>query len=203
MRYPKLRELKEAIRALIVGPFTTKFPVEPHIPYPRFRGKPVTDDEKCTGCMACANVCPAKAIEYVDDKEKGIRYIKRLYDVCIYCGQCEALCATREGIKMSDEYDLATLDRRTSFSTQEKELLVCPDCDRVVGTRHHMKWLARRLGPLAYGNLPLLQEQAADLGVSSEPVIDGGEMVPARADFFRILCPRCRHKIYLYDEYKK
>ncbi|MEW6556768.1 MAG: 4Fe-4S binding protein, partial [Elusimicrobiota bacterium] len=66
MRYPKLRELKEAIKALIKGPYTTKFPFEPHTPFPRFRGKPVPDEKNCIGCGACAEVCPTRAIEVID-----------------------------------------------------------------------------------------------------------------------------------------
>lgn len=37
MRYPKLRELKEALKALIKGPYTSKFPFKPHVPFERFR----------------------------------------------------------------------------------------------------------------------------------------------------------------------
>jgi len=62
MRYPKLRELKEAIRALIKGPYTSRFPFEPHQPYERFRGKPEFRQDDCVGCGACFQVCPAKAI---------------------------------------------------------------------------------------------------------------------------------------------
>ena len=40
MRLPKIRELKEAITALIKGPCTSKFPYAPHEPAKRVRGKP-------------------------------------------------------------------------------------------------------------------------------------------------------------------
>jgi len=40
MRTPKLRELREAVRALIHGPYTARFPAEP-TPLPEaFRGCP-------------------------------------------------------------------------------------------------------------------------------------------------------------------
>ena len=39
MKKPKLRELGEAVRALITGPATTRFPAEPYEAPPGFRGK--------------------------------------------------------------------------------------------------------------------------------------------------------------------
>ena len=72
MKYPKLRELVEAIKALIMGPYTSKFPFKPHQPFERFRGKPTPDDEWCIGCDACFSVCPASAIEIVDDAKEGL-----------------------------------------------------------------------------------------------------------------------------------
>ncbi len=82
MRYPKLRELKEAVISLVTPAYTSRFPLEPHIPYDRFRGKPVVDDENCVGCETCANVCPPHAITFTNDKQKGIRTIdKRLREM--------------------------------------------------------------------------------------------------------------------------
>ena len=39
MRYPKLRELREAIKSLFSRPYTIKYPAEPSVPPERFRGK--------------------------------------------------------------------------------------------------------------------------------------------------------------------
>jgi formate hydrogenlyase subunit 6/NADH:ubiquinone oxidoreductase subunit I len=85
MRYPKLRELKEAVVSLVTPAYTSKFPAEPHTPFEKFRGKPVVDDENCVGCETCANVCPPMAITFTDDKEKGVRIIRRDYGKCIFC----------------------------------------------------------------------------------------------------------------------
>ena len=67
MRKPKLRELKEAVTALVKGPYTSKFPkVAPTVPE-HFRGTPTYVEEDCVGCGSCAQVCPAGAIEIVDE----------------------------------------------------------------------------------------------------------------------------------------
>ena len=66
MKLPKVRELVEAIKALVKGPYTSKFPAEPHIPHPNFRGQPKFNDQKCVGCLACQEVCPVEAIDHRD-----------------------------------------------------------------------------------------------------------------------------------------
>ena len=66
MKYPKLRELKEAIKSLFSKPYTTKFPFEPHEGFDGFRGKPKYFEEYCVGCGACSEVCPGLAITVID-----------------------------------------------------------------------------------------------------------------------------------------
>jgi len=204
MKYPKLRELGEAIRALFTGPYTTKFPKVPHVPAKKFRGKPVPDDEWCVGCTACKEVCPTGAIEVHDDAEKGVRTIIRRYDKCIFCGQCELYCITERGVRLTQEYDLATFDRSTLYVEQQKELLVCDRCGTVIGAKQHILWLIHKLGPLAYSNLPLMlvsQEELKVVEVPREKITM--EKPVTRQDMFRILCPKCRHEVLIYDTYAR
>ena len=49
------------------------------------------DKKKCTGCEACANVCPTKSIRMVRDEE-GFRYPVINDDLCIDCGMCNKVC---------------------------------------------------------------------------------------------------------------
>ena len=63
MRYPKIRELIEAIKALIKGPYTSDFPFRPHVQEEKFRGMPEYNEEGCVGCCACSEVCPAKVAD--------------------------------------------------------------------------------------------------------------------------------------------
>jgi ferredoxin len=47
------------------------------------------DQEKCTGCEKCAEVCPTMAIDF--DVEKGKAYVLD-EDVCLVCHQCLEVC---------------------------------------------------------------------------------------------------------------
>lgn len=45
----------------------------------------------CSGCEACANICPKKAITMTRDAE-GFAYPKIDPELCIRCGKCDATC---------------------------------------------------------------------------------------------------------------
>jgi len=198
MRYPKLRELREAITAIIKGPCTTKYPFKAHTPAKRFRGKPVYSNTGCIGCAACSLVCPARAIEVKDtvDRKKAVRKMILHLDECHYCGQCSALCTTRSdnppGIKHTTEFDLAGLDRRRMISeTDEKELALCESCGDVITTKAHLEWLAKRLGPLAFSNPTLFIASLKSLGVAGD-VAAAAKDYATRSDRIKVLCAKCR-----------
>jgi len=190
MRAPKLRELKEAITALIKGPYTAKFPAAPAIIADKFRGAPRYDEEKCVGCGGCANVCPTGACEMEDDVEARVRRMTIRFDRCIFCGQCELNCLTEEGVKQGKEFDLATLDRSQLRETCEKALLFCESCGAVVGTEDHVRWVARRLGPVAFANPTLLLKSMGDMDLADKEPPPSTDL--RRGDRLRILCPKCR-----------
>ncbi len=193
MKKPKLRELGEAIKAVFVGPYTVKFPKEPLVTFEAFRGKPQFDDEGCVGCGACVNVCPPEALSLKDtvSEVSGIRRIDLDLGSCIFCGQCEENCLTKEGIHLTNEYDLATLNREEIFEDIEKDLLLCEICRAVIGTVDHVKWLARKLGPAAFSNPTLMLTALGDLGLAEQeaPNDEGPE---GRPDRIPVLCPKCR-----------
>lgn len=201
MKYPKLREVKEAVTSLFTAPYTTKFPGEPHTPFEGFRGKPVVDNEKCVGCLTCSNVCPSYAIKVEDDKESGIRTIGRDYGKCIFCGQCEAYCITGQGVILSDtDYDMSTFDRKdeNTVEKQEKELLMCENCGAVITTKEHLLFLYRKLGPKGYATINNLNAFSREMLLSKPedvktPIVDELQ----RKDTFNILCPNCLHKVLL------
>jgi len=203
MKYPKIREIKEAVVSLVTPAYTSKFPTKPHVPFENYRGKPVVDNDNCVGCETCANVCPPYAITVTDNKEKGIRIIKRDYGKCIFCGMCQEHCITGKGVILSDKiYDIATFDRQNNVEYQEKELLICKNCGAVITTKEHLHFLHRKLGPKAFSsiiNLNLLNEK---LKLAEEQDVDVEILDDLkRKDMFNIICPNCLRQIlvkYLY-----
>ena len=197
MKYPKLRELKEAVISLLTPAYTSKFPAEPHVPFEKFRGKPVVDDKNCVGCETCANVCPPNAITFTDDREKSVRIIRRDYGKCIFCGQCQEHCITGKGVILSDKvYDMAVFDREKVIEYQEKELLICKSCGAIITTKDHLLYMHRKLGPKAFAsilNLNILN-QKLKLEEDQDTDVDVRDGLK-RKDMFNIICPNCLRMI--------
>ncbi len=194
MKYPKLRELREAVKALIKGPYTSNFPYQPHHPYERFRGRPEYHEEDCIGCGACFQVCPAKAIEMVDTKDK--RKLTVHWDLCVFCGQCQANCPTEKGIMLSREFDLATTGKREDLKQEiGKEFFKCACCDENIAPRDQILWVAKRLGPLTFTNASLMLFYLRSLNLASEEkTLPKEEWEFLRSDRIKVLCPRCRRE---------
>ena len=201
MRYPKIRELIEAVKALLGGPYTSDYPRKPIEPAKRFRGKPEYSNEGCIACTACSLVCPARAIEFRDvvTDAKATRKMILHLDECHYCGQCSALCTTREdnppGIKHTTKYDLAGYDRRYMVSeTDEKELALCEICGDVITAKAHLNWLVKKLGPLAFSNPTLFLSSLKGMGFSEDVLEAAKDSSLTRPDRIKVLCAECKRK---------
>jgi hydrogenase-4 component H len=195
MKYPKLREIKGALHSLFTKPYTTKFPKVSHVPFSTFRGRPYYHEDKCIGCTACVQVCPAKALEFKDVTENGKakRVLTVHWDICVGCGHCQLNCVSEEGIVLSNEFDMATCeDRKELFQTIEKEMVYCESCNEPFVCRDHLLWTIKKLGPLYTSNTTLLYFQQGELFSRDIPAKDNEEFL--RSDRFRVLCPKCRRE---------
>ncbi len=198
MKYPKLRELIEAIKALIKGPYTSGFPAKPHIPEKKYRGKAEYFEEECVGCGTCAEVCPTGCIKLSDDTDREVpmRRLDLYYESCIFCGQCEAYCITKKGIRQSNKFDdLSVFDRKEAVDSVEKELALCEVCGCVVGAKDHLKWVAEKLGPLAYSSPTSYLAPLKDLKLAHVDVQRTEDL--SRQNRVRVLCHKCRREITL------
>ncbi len=200
MFLPKLREVKEALTSFFTAPYTTKFPFEGHTPAPEFRGLPKYNADYCIGCGACVQVCPPSAITMTDDTEKGVRTLTVNYTSCIHCGQCEEHCVTEKGIQCSNEYSISVMDLKAPevYESVEKELALCEACGGIIAPKDQLRWIKHRLGAKAYAHPNLLletQREFFDL-TPSRP-----KARLRREDQIKELCPKCRHKVVVEDEF--
>jgi hydrogenase-4 component H len=201
MKWPKLRELGEAVTSVVRGPYTADFPASP-TPLPKMiRGRPTYHPEGCIGCGACAQVCPARAIEVRDERRNGaaVRRLILHYDVCVFCGECARSCATQAGVTLSNEYELSGVSRAEMVETVEKELVACELCGEPIATLDHLLWIYHRLGPLAFANVTVYLAGQQALGLRESVPRD--ERRIDRTDIQRILCPACRRSVTLLDEW--
>lgn len=205
MKKPKIRELIEAMKALIKGPYTNPYPFKPHIPHKNFRGLPEYTKEGCIGCAACKFVCPSGAIELVDNLKKNppTRKMALNYDMCNYCGNCSLWCTTRDddppGVRHTTKFDAAYFDRsdrKSITTTSENELALCEVCGDIVAAYTHLRWIAMRLDTLAYSNPTIYLADLKEMGVINDNLISNVKEM-TRADRIKILCARCRRKATL------
>ncbi len=193
MRYPKLRELKEAIKAIFKGPYTSGFPFDPHKPYDRFRGKPEFHEADCIGCTACVQVCPSGALSFVDEGEK--RRLTHRTDMCIFCGQCQLNCPTEKGIMLTHEFDLATTESRETLQNSiEKELVRCSCCSEIIAPKDQINWVAHKIGPLLFSNTSLMLFYLKGQDLSRVEDQFKKQDAGLRTDRFHMLCPRYRRE---------
>jgi len=191
----QFRILKVALTSLFSRAYTTKFPKGSYEPIEQYRGRPRYDEDECIGCGACSYVCPSNCIDIIDDvsSDPPMRRLVQHLDSCIQCGQCERYCTSEKGIKCTTEYDYVGFAPEDFEEKVEKELLICEDCKGIIAPVDQLRWLAKRLGPLAFANPTLMLISHKELAVVDEGVKaeEGASPRPGRIS---IQCPRCRRK---------
>lgn len=58
------------------------------------------EEHVCTGCAACDNICPVKAIQMAEDSEGFLRPVVDM-KVCIRCGKCSKACPQLASVPLS------------------------------------------------------------------------------------------------------
>ncbi len=100
------------------GIVTVNYPAEPAKISDRFRGRPSFDFEKWKDARPAVDVCPTGAISLAD---KGAsRKVTVDYGLCVFCGLCAE--ASPEAVRITQEFELATSDRRNLIFTAEYAL---------------------------------------------------------------------------------
>ncbi len=193
----KIPYLPEALKAAFTGPYTVDFPFGETHDTGCYRGATRWDEKTCIGCSACAEVCPAHAIQITDDvkSDPPMRRFSLRYDQCIFCGHCHYNCTTDDGIAQSQDWDLATFDRTQATTGIEKELLLCEKCGEVISTKEHVQWVARKMGPKAYANPTLALTLEGQLVTAPQGAAEPGRPASDRSDIMRVICPHCRRVV--------
>ena len=124
--------LSVTLKYMLKKPVTFQYPEKLRPIAPRYRGRHrLARNEdgsiKCVACGLCAAVCPSRCI-YIEPGEapNGLRY-PQVYEIeigrCIYCGYCAEVCPF-DAIKLTQEYELATTDKRELL--YDKDVLLEP-----------------------------------------------------------------------------
>lgn len=115
--------------AFKTGNATVAYPaVEPGLPY-GYRGKPEHDVKQCIACGACAEVCPANAIQMSVDLAADTITWQINYGRCIFCGRCQENCPI-DAIKLGKEFELAVMDADDLVEKASYTLEHCEACGK-------------------------------------------------------------------------
>ena len=107
-----------------------------------FRGDPHVDQAKCIGCGACANVCPADAIEIVESGTE--RFVKFMRKDCIFCASCQEVCPT-EAVELHAGEKAWFREKDASTSEARLQRRTCLVCGTPFLPDAQMNWAMNRV----------------------------------------------------------
>jgi Ni,Fe-hydrogenase III small subunit/Fe-S-cluster-containing hydrogenase component 2 len=107
-----------------------------------FRAEPVVSSTKCIGCAACANSCPAGAIE-IDDMGAD-RVVKFTHKDCICCATCEEVCPSK-AVELTCKDKPWFENKETAISEATVELKKCLLCGLPFASSRQINWAMERI----------------------------------------------------------
>src|SRR5260370_4471784 len=111
--------LKILQKTLSAGIVTANYPAEQAKISERFRGRPSFDFDKWRDARRAGEVCPTGAISLSDKGDS--RKVTVDYGLCVFCGLC-AEASSDQAVRITQEFELATSDRRNLVLTAEYTL---------------------------------------------------------------------------------
>lgn len=124
-------------------------------------------EKRCTGCGACAVMCPARAISIADNKKH--RTVTISMSSCVYCGACATICP-EQALEFEAGSELPGLAKDKLYHELKIRLKGCDHCQTVIGT--------------AKGIAQTIQKSYAQRGIAP------GELP------WMTLCSRCRRTFH-------
>ncbi len=106
-------------KTISTGIVTVNYPAEPAKISQHFRGHPSFEFEKWKDARPAAEVCPTGAISLSDRGDS--RKVTVDYGLCVFCGLC-AEASSDQAVRITQEFELATADRRNLILTAEYSL---------------------------------------------------------------------------------
>jgi formate hydrogenlyase subunit 6/NADH:ubiquinone oxidoreductase subunit I len=105
--------LSDILRSLLRKPATALYPAQVTDTPVRLRGVLHWDPTRCTGCCLCNKDCPSDALELITLDKANKRFVMR-YDMsrCTFCAQCVQNCRFDCLSMSSDEWEMASGDKR-------------------------------------------------------------------------------------------
>ncbi len=137
---PRPQNLAMAVHALLESGDEHSEPV--WIAPEGLRARIAHDDEKCTACGACANMCPSGAIDIVEE-EGEFRIAYNLWK-CSFCGTCQSVCP-EEAVRLTPDYVMQDAAKSNLVTRGSMERMCCSGCGKPHITRSQFKAVKARI----------------------------------------------------------